>query len=187
MPLLNLTSIESAQNLIPPLRQIGLIDGEGKVTPRANDWRTDAKYLDACREMVNDVYPEELRDLFPGPEVDRQGCMTWFMHTAKLGQAAASQCTAMFTLLRRPLSESSNSADRKPSSESGFSNKTTKPGAQVASGTSSPAKLQFGDKEQRVTLPVQITLQLQITPETTEEQMDTLFASIARHLLSLQR
>lgn len=40
--LLSLTSDRAATNLLPPLKQIGLIDDEGRPTDRANEWRDDA-------------------------------------------------------------------------------------------------------------------------------------------------
>ena len=44
--LLGLKSDGAAQNLIGPLRQVGLIDEAQRPTGRANDWRNDAKYAE---------------------------------------------------------------------------------------------------------------------------------------------
>jgi hypothetical protein len=39
--LLSLNSDQSARNIITPLRQMGIIDTDGKPLPRATDWRSD--------------------------------------------------------------------------------------------------------------------------------------------------
>ena len=70
--LLTLSSEASAKsNVIVPLRRLGLIDDDGKPTDLANDWRMDNKYSNSCNEMVNDVYPQELLDLFPDTHVEK--------------------------------------------------------------------------------------------------------------------
>lgn len=70
--LLSLTSDKAASNLLSPLRQMKLIDEDGKPTDRANEWRDDANYASVCHEIVNEIYPRELIDLYPGPDFDRE-------------------------------------------------------------------------------------------------------------------
>src|SRR5258708_20478161 len=52
----------AAQNIIPNLVRIGLIDDKGKPTERAGRWRDDEAYPDVTREIVGDVYPQALLD-----------------------------------------------------------------------------------------------------------------------------
>ena len=47
-------------NTIRPMRRLGLIDEEGALTDRGNKWRVDSSFGDACQEILDDVYPEEL-------------------------------------------------------------------------------------------------------------------------------
>lgn len=102
--LLSLTNEKGASNLLSPLKQLGLIDDDNKPTPRANDWRSDVKYEDTCKQMIKEIYPQELLDLFPGPEIDKKAVTDWFMHTASLGKGAADFTAATFILLNQPLS-----------------------------------------------------------------------------------
>lgn len=97
--LLNLTSEKSANNLLSPLKQMGIID-DCKPTTRANDWRDDSKYKDTCNQIVQEIYPSELLDLNPGPNFDKESIKNWFMHTAKLGQGAAALVASVFIMLR---------------------------------------------------------------------------------------
>lgn len=62
--LLSLNSDQSARNILAPLRQMGIIDADGKPQPRATDWRSDAKYPDVCSAIIAEIYPQELLDLF---------------------------------------------------------------------------------------------------------------------------
>jgi hypothetical protein len=191
--LLNLTSEKSAANLLPPLRQMGFIDADNKLTPRANEWRNDSKYNEVCAAIVNEVYPQELCDLFSGPDVDKNSCKNWFMHSAAIGEGAASQIAAMYVLLTTPL-ESISTDSRIP--------KTTVPKAKrsesvkptvVSRTIQSKPKIE-GDVVQN-SLPmtpakstetlrpsVHIDLQIHISPEADAEQIDNIFSSIAKHL-----
>lgn len=108
MALLGLASAKAARNLLPPLKQLGLIDKDGVPTLRAKDWRSDAKYDEVCQQMVKEVYPAELRDLFSGPSIDREGCTRWFMHTAGLGRKTAAKVAATYVLLNTPLHQVSS-------------------------------------------------------------------------------
>ncbi len=56
--LLSLNSDQSARNILAPLRQMGIIDADGKPQPRATDWRSDAKYPDVCSAIIAEIYPQ---------------------------------------------------------------------------------------------------------------------------------
>ena len=82
---------KTVMNLIPPLRQLGLIDEGNSPTTRANEWRADSTYPDVCREMVAEVYPRELRDLLSGKGIDQKKCEEWFMRVEGMGQSNATR------------------------------------------------------------------------------------------------
>ena len=98
--LLNLKSDQSARNIISPLRQMGIIDDDGKPTSRANEWRNDEKYADVCKAIVDEVYPSDLADLFPEVPIDIGRARSWFMDTGRVGESAAAKITATYALLR---------------------------------------------------------------------------------------
>ena len=77
--LLQLNTEKTAQNLLPPLKQLGLVDDDNKPTDLANDWRNNSKYGDACEKMLQ-VYPQELRDLYHSPDVDKTKLKDWFQY-----------------------------------------------------------------------------------------------------------
>jgi len=189
--LLGLNSIRSAKNLISPLKQLGLIDAEGKPTARANDWRTDAKYDEVCAQIVKEVYPQELRDLFSGPDLDRDGCMNWFMHSAMLGRQSAQKCVATYVLLNTPLALARNvrSKDRTVKAKKSSSSRrrsrtdqgTTSSNGEVHFNRSVEAKPHdIVDMDKYPSL--HIDLQIHISPEADAAQIDQIFASIAKYL-----
>ncbi|KNZ68207.1 hypothetical protein Tfer_3260 [Thermincola ferriacetica] len=196
--LLNLTNEKGAANLLSPLKQMGLIDDDNKPTQRANDWRSDAKYEDTCREILKDVYPQELLDLFPGPEIDKKAVADWFMHTAALGKSAAEFTAATFILLNQPLSAMVEEKVKKPKTQSAKAkaNGTNQPKSRVAvtsnietsvpvtstvvPGITTPSAIPTPN--QTLNPSLHIDLQIHISPEATPEQIDTIFASIAKHL-----
>lgn len=191
MSLLKLTSEGAAKNLLPPLKQLGLIDEEGKPTSWANDWRSDAKYDEVCRQMVEEVYPSELRDLYSGPNINRDACVEWFMHTAQLGRGAASQSAAMYILLNTPLHDAFNPSKTvaktgtttKAKVRDNFKENSTK----ALSGTERnimPQEVgQVQPKEPFRNQPsIHIDLQIHISPDADAVQIDNIFSSIAKHL-----
>ena len=98
--LLSLNSDQSARNILAPLRQMGIIDADGKPQPRATDWRSDAKYPDVCSAIIAEIYPQELLDLFPDAQVDNATAKSWFMDTCSLGDNAAGKITSTFFMLK---------------------------------------------------------------------------------------
>lgn len=48
-------------NILAPLTQIGLIDHYGRPTERAIAWIDKNKYGQVCREIIDEIYPDELK------------------------------------------------------------------------------------------------------------------------------
>lgn len=183
--LLSMANDNSANsNVIVPLRRLGLIEDENKPTSLANEWRIDDKYSQAYETMLQSVYPQELLDLFPNSNVDRNTARTWFMSQG-VGQAAADKMIALFTLLK-----SKEISDKK--STDGNS-KPNAPTAQKAAKTSdkkdpivtkdSSMTNYFPKETLACNRPnLHIDLQIHISPESTPEQIECIFASMAKHL-----
>ncbi len=182
--LLNLKSDQSARNIISPLRQMGIIDDDGKPTSRANEWRNDEKYADVCKAIVGEVYPPDLADLFPEVPIDIGKARSWFMDTGRVGESAAAKITATYALLRTA-KVNSDAASSKPAAGAAETKKTTKKTAKNVQ-----VKNEKDISEPPVVKPtvsasnpsVHIDLQIHISPEASVEQIDCIFASIAKHL-----
>jgi hypothetical protein len=189
----------SARNLVPPLLAIGIIDENGKLTQLGHDWRHDEQYADACNRMLEHIYPDELRHALPCPDPDRRSVENWFSRTTGTGEAAVNRMALFYLLLCQgdPSAAESGSTGR-------GDGRTRAPREQARStrqrGTAQPARLASASvvtpdvesatpQAQRGAGPtlsgrpsLHIDVQIHIPADATAEQIDHIFASMARHL-----
>lgn len=189
--LLGLNSEKAAQNLIGPLRQLGLIDEDNKPTARANDWRNDGKYADVCREMLAEIYPQELRDLYGGADLDRHAVEDWFSHVAALGQGAAAKNAQMYVLLNegvpRSLEGPPKKGEVKPKSGKSVAGDKGDQASRKSSGTPQVQQKRDGGSSKPAVAPtVHMDFQIHISPEAGAEQIEAIFAAMAKHLYDKQ-
>lgn len=90
----------AANNLLPGLRTVGLIDSKNESTPLMNDWRDDVHYGEVCKKIMEKVYPDELRSAFPGPKPDRNQVKLWFALQTKTGEVSATNGGLLPTAMR---------------------------------------------------------------------------------------
>lgn len=190
--LLNLNSDQSARNILAPLKQMGIIDADGKPQPRATDWRSDTKYPDVCSSIISEIYPQELLDLFPDAQVDNATAKSWFMDTCSLGDNAAGKITSTFSMLKsRQIKADSDVVKTTTSPKMAKVNKTPKSsasgnGADSACANPAPAANVnpsiISTPATSSTPSVHIDLQIHISPDASPEQIDSIFASMAKHL-----
>ena len=181
--LLSMANDNSANsNVISPLKRIGLIDDENKPTALANDWRIDEKYKTVCETIIKNVYPTELLDLFPDSDVDRNIARSWFMSFG-VGQGPADKMVAFFMLLKsgeikdkKAIAVANNSAAKTKSSK--VKNEPR------SKDVKHPQEETIASKEsQNNSRPnLHIDLQIHISPDSTPEQIEAIFASMAKHL-----
>lgn len=185
-PLLGLSSPKSARdNTVTPLQKLGLIDDEGALTDRGNKWRVDASYAEACQEILDDVYPNELSALTtPDGDPDPQTVRTWFDQRG-FGASNARQMAATYVMI------ASKEIPEPPDPASSEVKKTRK-----RQGTAEKPKKAEPEKRPSKTEPppsppsrtstnaptVHIDLQIHIPGDATPEQIDHIFASMAKHL-----
>lgn len=181
---------KTAANIMGPLRTLGLINEEGKPTPRANKWRFDEDYAEVCRAMVEDVYPEELRHAVPDPSSDRDAAERWFMRNAGVGKGGARQMAAVYSLLvtadpkQKP--DTQATAQRAPTVDRSSPRATPSKRARRKSSEADPEDREEIDRDKGGAsdpLPsININIQVHISPDATPEQIEQIFASMARHL-----
>lgn len=196
---------KGAKNLLPQLRSLGLIDDAGTPTDLAARFRIDDDYPEVAREIVEAVYPQELRELFPGPDADISRVAAWLMRHTGGGQASAAAQARLYVVLtsgKVPSSEKST----KPSAAGGTGGGSTRPAAprrsrrtadeagKQASDTAAGSRLEPGastGSANTPTLPptqggslpgLHIDIQIHIDAEATTDQIDAVFASMAKHL-----
>ncbi len=186
---------ESARaNVISPLRQLGLLDEANKPTDLASRWRHDDDYASVCNEIRTKTYPNELLEAFPDAGSNqKEQIKTWFMKVGHVGESAARLYTDTYLLLTEAdvasLSEkASNGSPRKdaapkPAQKQRLAQKAEKPVQAVTPATPPPLPAEPAQGSAHRRFPaIHIDVQVHISPETSAEQIDRIFESMAKHL-----
>lgn len=196
--------MDAAKSLIPQLVRVGLINGEGKLTERAYRWRDDKQYKAVCEEILNDVYPQALRDLYHSPDSPREDVASWFANDAKIGLGAGSNYARFYLLLLdgdpsrgEYVSESKASKSSKPAN-SASRGKGTKAKEAIAAPSvtlvSAPETLHEAHAQPHVsasqshtargfTPAIHVDFHIHIAPDATPEQIEHTFAMMAKYIM----
>ena len=183
--LLGLETEVAANNLLSPLKKIGIIDNEGKPTERANDWRSDSKYSLVCKNIIKEVYPTELIDLYSGENIEKDKVKDWFKDNKKLGVDTANQCANMYILLNdaKPKKEVDENKSNKTNKKQKNPKKDDKNSGKNKEVNSDKDKIDSLSVKKDENLPLlNINLQVHISADATTEQIDAIFSSMAKHL-----
>ena len=185
--LLGLSSPASARdNTVTPLQRLGLINEEGALTDRGNKWRVDSSYAEACQEILDDVYPSDLAALTASDgEPDPQAVRNWFDQRG-FGDSNARQMAATYIMIAR------KEVPEPPGTPAANNVKKKKQRTQEKAKSSNKAEKSSTSKDRTDPAPsghpsqngptVHIDLQIHIPADATSEQIDQIFASMAKHL-----
>ena len=177
----------AANNTVAPLRRLGLITDEGSLTQRGQKWRVDASYAEACQEILDEVYPQDLLALTDGTGApDPQRVRTWFDHKG-FGNSNARQMAATYAMIASKAlpdeeggTERPNPSAKRPS----MSKVTTVPRAErrPREAKSPEADSSNSSRANGMGPNVHLDIQIHIPAYATTEQIDQIFESMARHL-----
>lgn len=180
-----------ARNVLRNLKLLGLVDEDNRPTDLALRWRDDEQYAAACEEIAERAYPDELRAAVPGPDPAPTAAAQWFQRSRRLGDGGAKNAARTYVLIASAKlpDEAGTGATRTSgarTSSGGSARKATRPSearlrssATRAGGPEQPAKA-GGFEMPRP----QIAVQINIAPDMTAEQIDQVFASMAKHFYS---
>ncbi len=187
--LLNLTSDASARNTSNALRQVGLIDENDKPTARANDWRLDDRYPSVCEQIVKEVYPSELLDLFPESDIDTAKAKSWFMNVCQLGDSGAGKVSSTFAMLksaqiRQNVSKEPKKLVKEPKSQK---KKPVESGQKAPISVPTPVVATVPENSIQTSSVasapnLHVDLQIHISPEASADQIEKIFACMAKYL-----
>lgn len=165
-------------NIIPSLVMMRIIDQEGKPTKRATRWRDDVEYAEVCREIRSELYSQELLDAVPGPSVDRPTVERWFTSRTGLGQVAAKRFSIVYELLTTATLPEKRGTTSKPARPKPPTKQKAKSGVFEESVTKEdkPSVISGGVPS------IHIDIQIHISPDAKPDQIDQIFASMAKHL-----
>lgn len=191
---LSMAESSAKSNLIGPFKKIGIIEDDGKPTDLAYDWRDDNKYPEVCKTLIKDNYPQEIQDLFHSPDADFEQVTNWFMNSARCGEGAAKMFARFYMLLLKADPKGGENGVTKKSDFSPTKNtnkaKTPKPTKKESTAIElEPNETQQARNEDNTSSrllnkspELHINIQLHISPESSLEQIDKIFESMAKHL-----
>lgn len=177
-----------AKNLLPQLEAVGLIDESGAPTALANQWRTDDGYPKACKAIIEKVYPSGLTDAVPPTsDTDADAAARWFMTELKVGNDAARQMARFYAMVAKgdPADgEGAQTAAKKPASDNGKEAKPPRRRQPKPSGQQQQQSGSGGDAGRSTpdAPDLRIAVQVHIPSDATAEQIDAIFASMAKHI-----
>ncbi len=184
----------TSRNVLPQLKNIGLIDKDFVPTELATEFRFDASYPAACKSIVTSLYPAELHDLFPDADADIESVAHWFMRHSGASLSTSSAMAKFYLHLvagevpaddiqHRSVKKSKPAASGKPALKvtAEPAGKQAVPAQEFVASqpqeTHAPAKSRHQEG-----LSLHIDMQVHIDPAATPEQIDSIFASMAKHL-----
>lgn len=189
--ILNMQERSATNNIMPYLRQLGIIDAEGKTGERATLWRDDIDYPRVCDEMRKEVYPQELLDIPCVTDDDREAIKRWFARTTGTGESTVGKISAFYFLL----------CDKDPSKEPTTSKQPN--GIKAKTASRSSKKLVINEAEDNPKKDAQnhqvgagnnqfackpnipalnINLQIHISSDASPEQIEKIFESMSKYI-----
>ncbi len=186
---LNMQLSSARANVLPALKATKIIDPDGKPLERAKRWRDDEQYAKVCEEIRRDVYPDELLNGIPDPSMNRPVAERWFGNHTGAGEAAVRKMTQFYALL----------SEADPSKAPDTSEASTKKPKQPVD----PKPIRKAAKQVRRVDPppvhgsdatgatgnlsavgpaVHINLQIHISADASTDQIEQVFASMAKHI-----
>ena len=183
---LNMGANSARANVLPFLKVLGIIDADGKPSARAKAWRDDDQYPKVCQEMIKEIYPEELTDAIPDPTSNRDKVKKWFANHTGTGEAAAKRMAALYTVLseadasKEPDSEKKPPTKKPPNAAKAAPKSTPSPTLkpEQPSVAKPPIKPDGGPKDP----DLNINLQIHISADASTDQIEQIFASMAKHI-----
>ena len=186
MATFSLSSQASARdNIVKPLTMLGIIDDDGSLTELGKLWRNKDTYSDACQKIIATWYPDDLIGMDDAAAVER-----WFTAQGFGASNARQMATSYKLLVDAAIPDDVSLGVQKPSN--GKAKKDTintqpvsKPKATQASST----KQEVVNRAEHASTPshamgpsLQMNLQIHLPSNASAEQIDTIFASMAKHL-----
>jgi len=180
---LNIEPRSASNNVLPYLKDIGLIDDEGKIKDLAISWRDDNQYAEVCQKIKKEVYPNELISAVPSPSEDRKAVERWFANRTGLGKKAVQRMAVIYIVI------SEGDLSKKPQK------KTKVPIVKKSKVTvdkgyikSTPPILPSdtlslrSNKSPQILPGININLEIHISSDATPDQIDRIFESMAKHI-----
>jgi len=183
---LKMSELNAKANIIPSLRQIGLIDSEGKTNQElAKQLRDDALYPKLCNSILVKIYPQELRDAFPDKDSDKDQIKTWFMNNSGIGNSAAGRISAFYMAILEADLTPPKSGVVKKTQEAKIKPARQKPqvkSAPKSDNDSSPEVPNINQNQKSKGPDLNINIQIHISSDASSDQIKSIFENMAKYI-----
>jgi len=167
-------------NVLPFLKTLGIIDDEGKTGERAKLWRDDEHYPEVCKAILKEVYPSELLSAVTDVS-HRAQAERWFGNKTGAGISAAQRMAALYCVLLE--ADSSKQPEEKTERTRGEKKLEKKTSAVVPPPAAPGISPSAHAPSQNLQSPgIYINLQIHISSDSTPDQIDAIFQSMAKHI-----
>jgi hypothetical protein len=171
----------AARQYLRDLKSIGLVNEDDSPSELVVDWRDDEKYRAISQQMLNSIYPDELLASAHPPNPDRQWVVRWFMQNLKIGEGAAGNKAAFYILLAsgelQKLVQTGTATKGKANAKPPLSRAAAAESRSMPTPPPIPAAART-----HIEPNIQLNIQIHISADATNEQIDAIFASMATHL-----
>lgn len=183
---------KTAQNLLPQLRALGVVDSENRVTSLGDDLRHDETYAEACTRILEAIYPESLRNAHSDPDEDPTRVASWFSRNARTGEVMSKNQSRTYLLLLGGKLPSADEPAQVPRQRRRAESSTQGSG-QSRSGAVPASKPDVGASNSQTVDAhasanggggpnLHIDVQVHISADAGDAQIDSIFKSMAKHL-----
>ncbi|HDY65790.1 MAG TPA: hypothetical protein ENH84_06115 [Phycisphaerae bacterium] len=182
---LNTKPKSARTNVLPYLKDLGLISDDGKTLELAKAWRDDKQYQQVCKKIRDSIYPDELIAAVPNPSEDREAVERWFANHSGAGIAAVKRMAAIYVVIaegdisKKPKKKTDEK--RSPRKSQRTPKVVEKPEASTPPKSPTPTST-----PQAPAIPsgpgVNINLEIHISSDATPDQIDKIFESMAKHI-----
>lgn len=169
------------------LKLMKIVDKDGKPMSRATKWRDDHEYQKVCESIVKELYPQELIDAVPDPKKDKETAKRWFANQTGAGQISIAKMVACYTVLcNGNASKGPEQGDKegKQKKQPITKKKTSSTGNKISHPKEKVkhSALEINGNERRTSPEICINLQIHISSDSSSDQIDKIFASMAKHI-----
>jgi hypothetical protein len=188
---IGITEASARANIIPSLRMINLIDENGNTNQElARKFRDDSLYSEFCQEVISKNYPQEVRDVFPDKNIDREKVKSWFMNYSGVGSSAAQRIVAFYILLLEadPNFEVSLTT-KKPTSKKKQEDVTITSKKEEKKQMEKDKKKDLLSSQDDIKIPfkkslpdLNVNIQIHISSDATPDQIEKIFEAMAKHI-----
>lgn len=169
------------------LVRLGVLKEDFTPSELANRWRQDGQSPDVIDEMLVVAYPNELRELAPRDDLNRDKIVRWFMNDG-LGEGSAKNKAATYIMVSSGIFDDAEAPPpmlRKPAAPS---KPASTNGGGKGSGRGRRDNIGDGGNSKENGTPagqrkpdLNVNVQIHISADASVEQIDAIFSSMRRY------